>query len=351
MGTRGGREVATTVPTMLPAWLEAVILGVVQGLTEFIPVSSSGHLVLVPYLLGWEKSSLAFDVMLHVGTLGAVLVYFRRELIAMLQGLLGIDRSEQGRIYRRVALFIIPASVPIGIVGLTLEEQVADAFASPLVPATSLLLTAALLVATEKVRDRRVAGATVSVASPVAADGAAAAGAAADEAHTWEGDWRAGAAVEGAEEPATTVDLPLGEDPADPAAQPLSGLTLRAAMVAGLVQCLALLPGVSRSGSTIAGGVFAGLTREAATRFSFLLAIPALVGATILSLPDLAEGGETAVELVGGALAAFVSGYAAVRFLVALVSRERLTGFAIYCVAASIIGFVGYAMLGPISSV
>ena len=97
--------------------------------------------------------------------------------------------------------------------------------------------------------------------------------------------------------------------------------------------------------------MFAGLTREAATRFSFLLVIPALVGATVLSLPDLAEGGENLLELGGGMLAAFVSGYLAIRFLVRLVSRERLTGFAYYCIAASAVGIIGWLMLGPPSTV
>jgi undecaprenyl-diphosphatase len=141
--------------------------------------------------------------------------------------------------------------------------------------------------------------------------------------------------------------LPLGVDRSDPNGSTLAELTLGQAMAAGLLQCLAVLPGVSRSGATISAGVFAGLTREAATRFSFLLVIPALVGATLLSLGDLGEGGETTLELGVGIVAAFVSGYLAIRYLVALVSRERLTGFAYYCIAASIIGLTGYAIIGP----
>lgn len=335
---------------MLPPWLEAVVLGIVQGLSEFIPISSSGHLVLVPYLLGWEKHSLAFDVTLHLGTLFAVLLYFRRELLAMAQGLLGIDRTEQGRIYRRVALYILPASVPIALVGLALADQVEAAFGSPLVAASMLVVTALVLLSTEAVRDRRITGAATQPVPAMDRAGAGGAAAASDDDEAWAGDWRARGAEVPDAAPSSLVSLPLGEDPADPAGVPLSGLTLRMALTAGLLQCLALLPGVSRSGSTIAGGVFAGLTREAATRFSFLLAIPALVGATVLSLPDLAEGGESLPELLGGALAAFASGYAAIRFLVALVSRERLTGFAWYCLAAAAIGFVGYLMLGPIST-
>jgi undecaprenyl-diphosphatase len=347
---------------MLPPWLEALILGIVQGLTEFIPVSSSGHLVLVPYLAGWDKPSLAFDVMLHAGTLGAVLLYFRAELVAIARGILRLDTSPQGLTYRRVGLYILPASVPVAIVGLTLRDRVEQAFESPLLASSLLLVTASLLLATEAVRTRRVRRALpdgaptepgtptdvrgragVSGAIPVAADEAAGTGAA------WSGDWRATTA-ETTDDPPHAV-LPTGADPADPTATDLSGLTLKQAMVVGLFQCLAVLPGISRSGATIAAGVFSGLSREAATRFTFMLVIPALAGATVLSLPDLAEGGETAPELVAGVLAAFVSSYLAIRFLVALVSRERLTGFAYYCIAASIVGLIGYAMIGPPSAI
>lgn len=336
---------------MIPPWLEAVILGLVQGLTEFIPISSSGHLVLVPYLMGWDKHSLAFDVMLHVGTLGAVLVYFRAELLAIARGLTGLDRTEQGRTYRRVGLYIVPASVPIAVVGLTLASRIESVFASPVTVSLLLLVTATLLLATERVRDlrvRRVQPSRAAALSP-AGRGATLDGSPLPETPAWDGDWRATDQPD--VRPTTSGGLPLGLDPVDPLGRGLGDLTLRQAMTVGLVQCLAVLPGVSRSGSTIAGGVSSGLTREAATRFSFLLAIPALLGATVLSIPDLAEGGETALELGAGMAAAFVSGYAAVRFLVALVSRERLTGFAWYCIAASVIGLVGYAMLGPISTV
>ncbi|MEE8601725.1 undecaprenyl-diphosphate phosphatase [Euzebya tangerina] len=334
---------------MFPAWLEALILGVVQGLTEFIPVSSSGHLTLVPYLAGWEPSSLAFDVVLHLGTMFAVLLFFRGELMAIIKGILRLDRSAQGQIYRRVGLLIVPASVPIALVGLLFKDQVEEAFGSPLVASSMLLVTALLLLAMEGVRSRRVEAARETVAAGAVRSTAAA------EAPAWEGDWRGGGASgesgSGARGESDVV-LPLGVDDADPLGTTLADLTLKQVMIAGALQCLAVLPGVSRSGATITAGVFAGLTREAATRFSFLLVIPALVGATLLSLGDLGEAGsETAVELLVGIVAAFVSGYLAIRFLVALVSRERLTGFAYYCVAAAMVGFIGYAMIGPAGTV
>lgn len=335
---------------MFPPWLQALVLGIVQGLTEFIPVSSSGHLVLTPYLLGFEDRSLAFDVMLHVGTLGAVLLYFRGEIWAITQGLVRLDRSPQGEIYRRVGLFIVPASIPIAVVGLLAAEQVEQIFESPLAAALFLLATAALLIGMERHRGTRVARATGGATGAQTASSRAPA----EDAPTWAGDWRAG---EGPAATATSAparrtgagaSLPLGVDPSDPLGDPLGRLTLRQAMIVGVFQCLAVLPGISRSGATISAGVFGGLTREAATRFSFLLAIPALLGATVVSLPDLAApGAESAQELAVGMVAAFASGYAAVRYLVALVSRERLTGFAYYCIAASLVGIVGYLMIGP----
>lgn len=319
---------------MIPTWLQAVLLGVVQGLTEFIPVSSSGHLVLVPYLLGWEPQGLAFDVALHVGTLVAVVVYFRAELVAIVRGLLGWDRTPTGLAYRRVGVLLVVASVPVAAGGLLLEERIADAFDSPLVVVVTLLVTAALLVTSEAVRDRRVRRAAAPEPVDVTSDGA----------RQWTGDWRAG---ERAMPPAVGSRLPLGTDPADRLGADLAGLRPRHAVSAGLLQALALLPGISRSGATIAGGVFAGLTREAATRFSFLLSIPALAGASIVSLPDLPDAQVPAVEVALGIAAAFVSGYVAIRYLVALVARDRLTPFAFYCMAVAGLALLGYGMLGP----
>lgn len=327
---------------MTPEWLEALVLGIVQGLTEFVPVSSSGHLVLVPYLAGWDKPSLAFDVMLHVGTLGALLVYFRAEIAAIVRGLLRLDTSPEGDAHRRIGLMIVPASVPIGVGGLLLEERIEAIAGSPVAVSVLLLVTAGLLLLLERTRDRRIAAAGEPVAGADHTQPAAA--------PRWDGDWRS-AARRSDVVAAPAPRLPTGRDSADPLGADLTGLTLRAAMVTGLFQCLALLPGISRSGATITGGVLSGMTREAAARFSFLLVIPALVGATVLSLGDLGEGGETAAEYAIGMLAAFGAGYVAVRFLVGLVSRERLTGFAWYCVAAAAVGLIGYAFLGPPSTV
>lgn len=316
----------------------AVVLGLVQGLTEFIPVSSSAHLVLVPYLASWEQPGLAFDVALHCGTLVAVVVYFRSELAATALGLLGRDRSPDGLLYRRIGLLLAAASVPVAVVGLIFEDEVGKVFESPLATSGLLLVTALLLVVGERLRDRRVArGARVDV--PAAARA---------EAPTWSGDWKGTAPAPPSGASPTVARLPVGTDPTDPAGTSLQGVGLRHALLIGLAQCVALLPGVSRSGATITAGLATGLTREAATRFSFLLSLPALVGAGILKSGDLLEPGlYSASAIAAGVLAAFVSGYLAIRFLVALVARDRLTGFAYYCVFAAAVGAVGYAQIGP----
>jgi undecaprenyl-diphosphatase len=324
---------------MTPTWIQAVVLGIVQGLTEFVPVSSSGHLVLAPYLLGWERPGLAFDVALHVGTLGAILAYFRRELWAMARGLVGalLRRavSAEDALYRRLALLLAVGTIPVAIAGYAAKPLFEDVFENPLAASAFLLVTAALLVTGERVRDRRVRAAEqVRVA---------------ERQHpSRTGDWRSDRPPPEPGSDARAVRLPTGDDPADRTGQTLQGIGLRHAVAVGLFQVLALFPGVSRSGATITGGVVSGLTRESATRFSFLLALPALVGAAALSLGDLAEPLVYSwLEILGGVVAAFVSGYLAIRYLVALVSRDRLTGFAKYVVVAAAIGFAGYAVIGP----
>ena len=321
----------------MPAWLQAVILGVVQGMTEFIPVSSSGHLVIVPYLAGWEDPGLAFDVALHLGTAAAVILYFRRELVAMARGLLFGGRDPDGYLYRRLALFVVLGSVPVAAVGLFAEDYVASVTEEPLIVAGMLLVTALLLTLGEWSRSRRVQ----ATASGPQHQGQKA---------VWTGSWIGEGGSSAGEDPIGV--LPVGDDPADPSGKPLDRMGLRQVMIIGVLQTLALLPGVSRSGSTIAAGLFAGMTREAATRFSFLLSLPALIGAFVLSLGDLSEPGPYApMAIAAGVVASFVSGYVAVRFLVKLVARDRLTGFARYCVFLAVVTVIAYQFLGPPSSV
>lgn len=316
--------------------VRAIVLGLVQGLTEFIPVSSSGHLVLVPFLLQWPEPSLAFNVAMHIGTFGAVVLYFRAELFATARGLLGLDRSPDGLLYRRLGLYLVLGSIPVAIVGLALEDSIERVFGSPLTASLLLLGTATLLVVGERIRDQRVAE-----GERIEAGGSRPAG------HDESGAERPSAAAPSAAR--GTGDrprLPSGADPSDPTGSTLQGLTWKQALQIGTFQCLALLPGISRSGATITAGVLTGMTREAATRFSFLLALPALIGAGILSAGDLAEpGAYSGTAIAAGVVASFISGYLAIRFLIALVAHDRLTVFARYCVVAAAIGVIGVYLI------
>lgn len=282
----------------LGEFLRAVLLGIVQGLTEFIPVSSSGHLVLVPYFLDIRTPGIAFDVALHVGTFAAVVLYFRTDLRNLLAAVFGVGESTAVAYYRRLALLLVVGTVPIAVVGLLLRDVFEAAFGSPTTAALFLILTGVLLLIGEAARNRR--GGFSSPAGEVAPD-----------------------------------RVMVGDDAGDPEGLTLDEIGLRQALVIGFGQCIALFPGVSRSGTTIVAGMSAGLTRPAATRFSFLLALPALIGASIISLPDLADGASIfgPAAVAGGVVAAFVSGYLAIRWLLALVARDRLTGFAVYCFA------------------
>lgn len=325
----------------MATWLQSLILGIVQGITEFVPVSSSGHLVLLPYLAGWEAHGLAFDVALHMGTLLAVIVYFRRDLWGMAAAVLRRGTDPESVLYRRLAGLLVVATIPVALTGLLLKPVFEDAFESPLLVSGFLLLTAVLLTVGERVRARRQTAAATSLDSP----------------HTpsrvWQGDWQ-GEEEEWLAPTAPAADVEAGHDPGDPRGLDLRHIRLRHALIVGLGQACALFPGLSRSGTTITAGLLSGLTRPAATRFSFLLSLPALAGAAILSLPDLAEPGTrtaSGADIAVGVSASFVAGYITVSWLIKLVAREKLTVFVRYLVAAAVIGLFGYLMNGPLSSV
>lgn len=269
--------------------LQAFVLGLVQGVTEFVPVSSSGHLQAVPFLVGWEPGSLAFDVALHVGTLVAVVAYFRADLWGMARAVLpSRDRDATARAPRRLVGLLAVASVPAAIVGLLARDIITAAFEQPLAVAAFLVLTGVLLWSAERRRT------TLGTAEPAAEDLAAV----------------------GAE---------------------LAALPWSRAVGMGAAQALAILPGVSRSGATIAAGMALGMSRGAAARLSFLMLLPVTLGAAVVTLPDLAtaQPGTSPfgpLEIVLGVSVSAVSGYLAIRFLIALVARRSLTVFARYVV-------------------
>ena len=264
--------------------VRAIVLGIVQGLTEFLPVSSSAHLIIVPWLFGWQPFGLAFDVATHLGTLAAVLVYFWRDLVAMARGALGGWRSlVRGRLPEdemgRLGLFIVVATIPAAMAGVLLESSIDKHFHQDPIGSAPMVALALLLMG---------------------------------------------------------MGLLLGV--ADRAGQRRQGRSLRqiglpTALAVGLAQMLAIVPGVSRSGSTITAGLFAGLERATAARFSFLLGVPIILGAglkeTIGLVRDGIPAGEHGVFVAGVASAAIV-GYLAIAGLIRFLQRHSTDVFVIY---------------------
>ncbi len=254
---------------------QALIMGIVQGLTEFLPVSSSGHLVIVPHLLGWTDpfiTSLAFSVMLHMGTLVALLVYFRADWLAIVPaGLATIrDRSFKDDPNRKLAWLIVVATIPAVIAGPILNDRLEAAVRTAEDVAIALVIGAAILWLADQV-GRKVNG--------------------------------------------------------------LERISFRLALAIGLAQSIALVPGISRAGITISAGLFAGLTREAAARFSFLMATPVIAGAGLFEARNLLSGDAGVAIQVGpllvGMIAALVAGLAAIYLMLRYVRTRSYLVFVI----------------------
>ena len=268
--------------------IQGIIIGIVQGLTEFLPVSSSAHLVFIQKLLGVE-SSLAFDTFLHLGTLIAVLWFFRWDIIKMLKSWwLSIGDIMQGRFrqgfnedpYKRLAWYVILGTIPVAIVGLLFEDAVDALFAGALyVPAFFLFVTGTILYLSQ-----RMASGNVN----------------------------------------------------------LNNISKKEALWMGLGQACAILPGLSRSGTTIAAGLTIGLEKEFAAKFSFILSIPAIFGAFILQLKDIGSALDVNfMPVFLGFVAAIVAGYLAIRWMLDLIQNKSLDIFAYYCWLMGLIVFMG----------
>jgi undecaprenyl-diphosphatase len=286
--------------------LRAIVLGIVQGLTEFLPISSSAHLSIVPRLLGYATPTLAFEVLLHFGTLAAVAAYFARDLWAFVLSLVAPVRlgPEEARTRRRLLGLLALASVPAAAVGFLLQDWADEQTARPLRASVWLVLTTAIMIAAE-LYDRARSRRAVPVI-PVTTEG------------------RVGTRAE---------RLAFGAGAAPPptdAEEELKRLPVAKAAGIGLAQALALIPGTSRSGVTISAGLFEGVSRATAARFSFLLSIPAILGAGILKLDELSGATETPAELLAGTIAAAVSGFLAVSFLIRLLRTRTLWPFIWY---------------------
>ena len=263
----------------------AVLLGIVQGLTEFLPVSSSAHLILARAFFGWEMPAdfgLAFDVALHVGTLAAIVVYFRREIAAMVAALPGV-LSPQGNPSARLAQRIVVGTLPVVVVGLLFNHYIEETLRTPAVAACALAIGAVVMFAAERVGTRV-----------------------------------------------------RGED----------SVSWLDAVLIGIAQASALIPGVSRSGATISVGMFLGLRRDAAARFTFLLAIPAMLAAAGKEGLELRHMNLTTADLqmmaIGVAVSALV-GYLTIKFFLRFLAGNRLDVFAYYrwaLAAATVIWFV-----------
>jgi undecaprenyl-diphosphatase len=268
-------------------YVQALVIAVVQGATELFPISSLGHAVVLPKLLGWALDQhapafLPFLVMLHLGTAAALLLYFWRDWWALLQGVLGLSDPHRVREARHIAVLLIVATIPAVILGAALEHKLRDLFGSPVIAAGFLVANGVLLLVGEKLRGR------------IAPD-----------------EHRAVATL-------TVVD----------------------AVVIGLWQCLALLPGISRSGATIVGGLLRGIDHEGSARFSFLIALPIILGAVALEVPKLRHAGVPAGMFAMSAVAALVAGvvaFASTAFLMRYFrdhDRWALNPFAYYCIVA-----------------
>jgi len=258
---------------------QAILLGIVQGLTEYIPVSSTAHLLLVPWLLGWKfdpATTFVFTVLIQWVTLVGVAIYFWRDIGSIVRGVLSglIQRRPLGTPEARLGWFVIVATVPAVIFGLLLKDFFESAFSVVSVTAALLIAAAALLIAAERWSRRQ---------------------------------------------------------------RRLESMRLADSIAIGLSQVLALLPGVSRSGATLSSGMLRGFTRADAARFSFLMSIPALLGAGVIALKDLLSVPGLLAALAGplaaGFLAAAISGYLCLRWLLGYLQQRSLSVFAVYRVA------------------
>ena len=267
--------------------LQAIIIGLVQGLTEFLPVSSSAHLIFAQQALGVADVGLAFDVLLHVGTLVAVIVYFYTDIINMIKGfLLSLVDLKEGKFisevkkdpYKKLAWLTILATIPVGVVGVLFNDVVEEMFTGLTIPAFLLLVTGCLLYISQRMNSGRIN---------------------------------------------------------------VQNMSQKEALIMGCGQAIAVLPGLSRSGTTIAAGLFAGLDKEFAAKFSFILSIPAILGAAVFQLKDLSGGNVEIGACIAGFIVAVISGYLAISVLLKIVREKSLDIFAYYCWIVGIVVLVG----------
>ena len=258
--------------------IQAIIIGIVQGLTEFLPVSSSAHLVFAQEFLGVNQPGIAFDVLLHFGTLIAVISYFFKDVLGMIKAffssIIDIFRGKfkegfKEEPYKKLAWMVIIGTIPIGIIGVLFSKEIEAVFSSLTIPAFFLLITGLLLYTSQR----------LNIAN-----------------------------------------------------KDIKDSNLKEAIAVGISQAFALIPGLSRSGTTISAGLFMGMDKEFAAKFSFLLSIPAILGATVTQLDEIGAGFDTNLfPYFLGFLAAIISGYLAISILLKIIRKNNLDIFAFYC--------------------
>jgi len=274
--------------------IQAIIIGTVQGLTEFLPVSSSAHLVFVPYLLGAE-SSLAFDTLLHIGTLVAVIAYFWNDILHMIKSFISslMDLS-RGRFrkglqedqFKKLAWMIIIGSIPAGLAGILLKDFFEGLFNN--IPAVGffLIITGILLYASEMV-SRKISNKSC-----------------------------------------------------------VSEMNVKNSLIVGVAQACSIAPGISRSGATISAGLFLGMERELAARFSFLLSIPAILGAALVQIKDISSLVDISTgAVIAGFIASIITGYLAIKIVLKLITERNLLIFAYYCWIIGPLAIILYYLL------
>lgn len=319
------------------SYVEAIVVGALQGVTELFPVSSLGHSVIIPALVGgsWgkdldvstpESPYLAFIVGLHVATAFALLAFFWRDWVRIIGGFMTSIRYRRvSTDAERLAWLIVLATIPVGVAGLLLEHTFRTVLGRPM-PAAAFLFANGLVLFVGEILRRRAPA--VAVGATVPAGGSA--------------DRQPASLTRG-------IDLDAGVDAHEADLRSdsrLAGLTMKRGVLIGCAQILALLPGISRSGATMVAGLTQGLSHRDAARFSFLLATPVILAAGVLKVPDLFGplGAGIHGQILAGSVASFVCAYLAVRFLEKYFRTRTLIPFAIYCLAAGAVSFIVLAV-------
>ncbi|MCD4796736.1 MAG: undecaprenyl-diphosphate phosphatase [Candidatus Cloacimonetes bacterium] len=261
--------------------IKSIILGIIQGLTEFLPISSSGHLVLAKHYLNFEMTDITFEIFLHLGSVIAVLLYFRKDILNLLKSLFIYSKDEVTHSNnRKIIFYLFVATVITALIGYYFEETIQKVFTSLYIPSIMLSITGIILIISDKIESKGL------------------------------GSYQLG---------------------------------IKKSILIGLGQAFAILPGISRSGTTIALGIFTGLKREEAARFSFLLSVPIILGANVHKMSELSNLPKTMLlPYLFGLIAAFFSGYMVISLLISFVKKQKLKYFAYYCWLVSIVTLILY---------